>query len=362
MDPTMHRRSFLKASALAPAAVAFGSAPGFGGQVAQPLADLAASLDVRLFASDGLAVPIADTPTPSPLAVGLDRTLVLGGGGTYYLAWYCGFFHGLFEQGIDAPSLAQMIVGTSAGSYAGSSMASGHFQRMRTEFDFFGHFPKLFAKLAPLSEPNVSQQRAQKINAAAKDGSLATRQIIGRASLAADNHLNGAGVERLAALLTGDSKTSWPTAKMHTTAVDCYSGDRIVVSQDTAKKNNIPLTHGAAASCSLPGIIGPTLLGQRYCMDGGMCSNPAHVDLVAGSKRALIVTLNDGLNPPFLTGIPHPIGENIRQVEATGTKTLWIKADPPNVNLMNPKEIGPALHAGYDRAKLEAAEIKAFWS
>lgn len=255
-----------------------------------------------------------------------------------------------------------MIVGTSAGAYAGSSMASGHFQRMRTAFDFFGHFPKLFAKLAPVGAPNASQERAQKINAAAKDGSIATRQMIGHAALAADNHLNGEGVERLAAFLTGDSKTSWPAAKMHTTAIDCYSGERIVVSQATARKNDIPLAHGTGASCSLPGIIGPTLLGQRYCMDGGMCSNPAHVDLVAGSKRAVIVTLNDGLKPPFLTGIPHPIGENIAQIEAAGTKTLWIKADPPDVNLMNPDEILPALRAGYDRAKLEAGAIKAFWA
>jgi len=317
---------------------------------------------VSLFASDGLAVPIPDKPTASPLAKGLDRTLVLGGGGTYYLAWYCGFFHGLFDEGVDAPSTAEMIVGTSAGSYAGSSMASGHFQHMRDAFDFFGHFPKLFAKLVPVSAPNASQERAQKINAAAKDGSLATRRMIGHAALAADNRLNGEGVERLAAFLTGDSKTSWPAAKMHTTAIDCYSGDRIVVSQATAGKNDIPLAHGTAASSSLPGIIGPTLLGQRYCMDGGICSNPAHVDLVAGSKRAVIVTLNDGLNPPFLTGIPHPIGENIAQIEATGTKTLWIKADPPDVNLMNPDEILPALRAGYDRSKLEADGIKAFWS
>jgi NTE family protein len=357
----MLRRTFLKASSLVPAVAAMGATPGLG-QAGPPLAEFADKLDVTLFSSDGLAVPLADTPTPSPFAAGLDRTLVLGGGGTYYLAWYCGLFHGLFDEGIDAPSLAEMIVGTSAGSYAGSSLASGHFQRMRTEFDFFGHFPALFAKLAPVSEANASQQRAQKINAAAEDGSVATRRTIGHAALAADNHVNGPAVERLAALLTGDSKTSWPTAKMHTTAIDCYSGDRIVVSQTTADKNNIPLAHGAAASSSLPGIIGPTLLGQRYCMDGGMCSNPAHVDLVAGSKRALIITLNDGLKPPFLTGIPHPIGENLRQIEATGTKTLWIKADPPNVNLLNPEEILPALRVGYDRAKQEAGAIKAFWS
>jgi len=357
----MQRRSFLKVSALAPVAAALGSAPSYAAADTQHLTQLADELDASLFA-DGLAVPLAATPGPSPLATGLDRTLVLGGGGEWYVAWYCGFFHGLLEQGIDASALAEMIVGTSAGSYAGSSMASGHFHRLRDEFDFFGHFPGLFARLAPVSDPNASQQRAQKINAAAKDGSLATRQIIGHAALAADNHLNGSAVERVAAFLTGDSKTAWPAAKMHTTAVDCYTGERVVVSRETAHKNGIPLAHGAAASSSLPGVMGPTLLGQRYCMDGGMCSNPAHVDLVAGSKRALIVTLNDGLKPPFLTGIPHPIADNIRQIEAVGTKTLWIKADPPDVNLLDPKQISPAIHIGYERAKREAEAIKAFWA
>ena len=358
----MHRRSFLKATALAPAAMAIGGLPVDAMECTPPIAQLADNLDSSLFSTDGLAFPIANEPAPSPYAAGLDRALVLGGGGTYYLAWYCGFFHGLFEQGIDAPALADMIVGTSAGSYAGSSLASCHFQRMRLEFDFFGHFPGLFTRAAPVSEANLSQQRAQKINAAAKDGSIATRQIIGHAALAADNRVNGPTAERLAALLTGDSKTNWPAAKMHTTAVDCYTGERIIVSQAAAQKNGIALAHGAAASSSLPGIIGPTLLGQRYCMDGGMCSNPAHVDVVAGSKRALIITLNDGLKPPFLTGIPHPVAENIRQIEATGTKTLWIKADPPNVNLMDPNEIHTALRVGYDRAKQEADGIKAFWA
>ena len=172
----MMRRAFLKASALAPvlapAVVAMGGVPAALSQGMPPLAQFADELNTDLFASDGLAVPIAAGPTASKVAAGLDRTLVLGGGGEYYVAWYCGFFHGLFEQGVDAPSLAEMIVGTSAGSYVGSSMASGHFQRLRTEFDFFGHFPGLFARLAPVTEPNASQMRAQKINAAAKDGIL----------------------------------------------------------------------------------------------------------------------------------------------------------------------------------------------
>lgn len=233
----MNCRHFLNLAGPAVATAAY--APNLAAADAAPLQQLAAELDKSLFAGDGLAVPIPEIPTVSPLAKGLDRALVLGGGGTYYLAWYCGFFHGLFDAGIDAPELADMIVGTSAGSYAGSSLASGHFQRLRTEFEFFGHFPGLFARMAPVGNPDLSQQRAQKINAAARDGSIATRQFIGHAALAADNKVNGEAVERLAALLTGDSKTTWPAAKMHTTAVDCYTGERVVVSKATADRNRI---------------------------------------------------------------------------------------------------------------------------
>ncbi|MEI9899413.1 MAG: patatin-like phospholipase family protein [Hyphomicrobium sp.] len=272
-----------------------------------------------------MAFPIADQPTPSPFAAGLDRTLVLGGGGTYYLAWYCGFFHGLFDAGIDAPSLAGMIVGTSAGSYAGSSLASGHFQRMRTEFDFFGHFPGLFARAAPVSEANLSQERARKINAAAKDGSLATRQIIGHAALAADNRVNGP---------RGGAPGCFPHRRQQDALAlgeDAHDGRRLLHGRSHCR-----FAGSRAEERDRAGAWGGSKLvaagdhrtdaSWAALLHGcGMCSNPAHVDLVAGSKRALIVTLNDGLKPPFLTGIPHPIAENIRQIEATGTKTLWIR-------------------------------------
>jgi NTE family protein len=83
-------------------------------------------------------------------------------------------------------ALSEMVVGTSAGSYMGSSLAGGHFFRLRSEFEFFGYFPSLFAKLAPLSTPNANQQRAMKLSAAANDGEISTLQTIGRAALAVD--------------------------------------------------------------------------------------------------------------------------------------------------------------------------------
>ena len=323
---------------------------------------IAAAISDKLFDGDGLARPVPDQPTVSDLARGVDRAIVLGGGGEYYVAWYCGFFHGLIELDVDPTTAAEMVVGTSAGAYAGSSLTSGHFQRLRDEFDFFGHFPALFAKLAPVTSPNASQQRAQEINFAVKDGSPASIRAIGHAALAADNHLNGDGVERLAWLLTDDSRTDWPVAKMFTTSNDCYTGERLVVHQDVARKNGIPLAHAAAASSSLPGVIGPTLLGQRFCMDGGIAKTWAHTDLVAGSKRAIVITLTNGYEGSLLSGIPHDIHKEIEALEATGTKAMLIIAGtPPGVNLLDPKQIAPALKAGYDRAKVEAPKIEASW-
>jgi NTE family protein len=326
------------------------------------LAQLAASISDNLFDDDGLARPVPDTPVVSDLARGLDRTLVLGGGGEYYVAWYCGFIHGLMEQRVDL-TVAEMVVGTSAGSYAGSSLLSGRFAQLRDEFDFFGRFPGLFARLAPVTAPNASQKRAQQINFAVKDGSPETIQTIGRAALAADNHLNGDGVERLAWLLTGDSKTGWPLAKMFTTSNDCYTGERLVVHQSVARKNGIPLVHAVAASSSLPGVIGPTLLGQRFCMDGGISKTWAHTDLVAGSRRAIVITLTNGYEGSLLSGIPHNVYKEIAALEAVGTKAMLIIAGtPPGVNLLDPKQIEPALKAGYERAKTEAPKIALFWA
>ena len=362
----LSRRSFLYSGAVAAATTSLPSVPAAVASEAEvadtPLAQMAATVSDRLFDGDGLARPVPDTPVVSDLARGLDRTLVLGGGGEYYVAWYCGFFHALLEKGFD-PAAADMVVGTSAGAYAGSSLLSGRFAQMRTEFDVFGRLPELFAKMAPVTAPNASQKRAQEINFGVKDGEPETIRTIGHAALAADNHLNGDGVGRLAWLLTGDSRNGWPTPKMFTTANDCYTGERLVVHQPVAEKNGIPLAHATAASSSLPGIIGPTLLGQRFCMDGGISKTWAHTDLVAGSGRAIVVTLTNGYEGSLLSGIPHDIHKEIAALEAVGTKAMLIIAGtPPGVNLLDPKEIEPALRAGYDRGLAEAPKIAAFWA
>src|SRR6478735_8303783 len=97
----LSRRDLVRTASLGIAGIAASAAvpgpPAFGQSAGYDANAMAAQISSRLFADDGLARPVPETPTVSDLAKGLDRTLVLGGGGEYYVAWYCGFFHGLYE-------------------------------------------------------------------------------------------------------------------------------------------------------------------------------------------------------------------------------------------------------------------------
>src|SRR5262249_31911699 len=229
----------------------------------------------------------AATPVPAPpsLGTGKDRALVLGGGGEYFIAWLLGFARGLHSAGVSY-ELADVIVGTSAGAIVGSAAAAGHIGLLRDDINFFGQFPKLLADLIPARASNPSQVRARDLAKAARDGGVATIQSIGRAAMAARNP----PVRNLQLMIDILSLgRSWPSPRFHATTTDCYTGERLVLSQSS----NIPISHAVCASASLPGVYGPTWIGDRLCMDGAMCSTSTHVDLIAGAKRALVVALTD---------------------------------------------------------------------
>jgi NTE family protein len=295
------------------------------------------------------AVPI---PATASLGIDKDRALVLGGGGEYFIAWLLGFARGLRSTGVSY-NLADVIVGTSAGAVVGSAVAVGHLGLLRDDFDFFGLFPKLLADLIPASASNPSQVRARDLAEAAHDAGVATIQSIGRGAMAARNP-PVRNIQLMIDVLSLGS--SWPSPRFHATTTDCYTAERLVLSQSS----NVPISHAVCASVSLPGVFGPTWIDDRLCMDGAMCSTSTHVDLITGAKRALVVALTDkGLR---FSNIPNDIDQELKYVEAAGTRTLLIAADPGKVHLLSPAEIEPALKAGYDRAVREAERIKAFWA
>ncbi len=362
------RRTFLKSSAIGVAAVA-GSQAMAQSSAPSPsaLAQVGALEASKLLATtanwnDGLAHPIPYKPM---LGLGKERGLAFGGGGIVLISWYVGYFHALKTQGLEMNN-TNIVVGTSAGSLFGSMLMNGNVWRITKELDLFKDFPNILAKLVPETQFNESQMRAKKIATTVKDASLESIQSLGRASMAARNSTGEGQYKKTVEDLIG--VTTWPSKDLYITAMDCYTGERLVVSQSS----NIAASIACAASSSLAGGAGPTFLKDRLCMDGGMCQTSTHTDVIAGVKKAVVFSLGDGTREEVkrnlkTTNFPDTLLQEIASLKAQGTKTMHIIAGlPPGMtkidSVMDPNLIAPFMKYGFDRGMAEAAKLKEFWA
>ena len=360
------RRNFLKTSAIGAVALTGSQVNAQSTPSKEAIAQvmsLEAQKDLASTANwnDDLAHP---APYKNPYAQGKERGLALGGGGTPLIAWYVGYFNALKKGGVDL-SNANVAVGTSAGSIFGAMLTSGHLWRLTGEMDLFSDFPKLLADLMPAVKFNASQLRAQRTELSVRDGSVASIQQIGKAAMASRNPDGVASHYKVIEKLL--TSTAWPSDGMFTTAIDCFTGQRVVVS----KANGVPINVACAASSSAPGQVGPTFVKDRLCMDGGMSQSSTHCDVIAGVKRAVVISLGDGtINEQKqglrLSSLPNTINQEVKDLEAGGTKTKHIVVGlPPGLtkveNLLDPKWIAPYLKFGNDRGIADLAMMKAFW-
>lgn len=361
------RRTFLKTSAASIAALA--SAQSLGQQNTSPsqgnvetqLMTAQRDADSTADWNDGLVHP---APYSNPPGAGKERGMALGGGGTPLIAWYAGYFHALKKNGVDL-SNADVIVGTSAGSIFGAMLSSGHLWRIVAEMDFFNDFPKIFADLVPAVQFNNSQKRAMASALTVTDASPASIQRIGKAAMAARNPDGESKYYKvMGKILTSNA---WPSPRMHTTTIDCYTGQRLVVSE----ASGVPINAACAASSSAPGQMGPTFIKDRLCMDGGISQSSTHSDVIRGVKRALVFSLGDGSSNDqkqglHLSTLPNTVSQEVKDLEAGGTRTRHIIVGlPPGItkveNLVDPKWIGSYLKFGFDRGVADVATMKAFW-
>ncbi len=362
------RRNFLKTSAVSVAAAtstqAFAQGQTLSKKTIAEAEELVAKQDIESTASwnDGL---VHQAPYKNPFAQGKERGLALGGGGMPLIAWYAGYATALKKNGVDL-SKADVAVGTSAGSIFGAMLMAGHLWRLADEIDLFSEFPKLLAQMMPAVKFNPSQTRAMRAELTARDASPATLQHIGKAAMAS---LNPDGTSKhykvIEKLLTS---TAWPSEGMFTAAIDCFTGQRIVVS----RANNVPINVACAASSSVPGQVGPTFVKDRLCMDGGISQSSTHCDVIAGVRRALVISLGDGtINEQKqglrISSLPNTLNQEVKDLQAGGAKTKHVVVGlPPGIakveNLLDPKWIEPFMKFGNDRGIADVAAMKAFWS
>lgn len=305
-------------------------------------------------ASEALAKPIS---FDARYGAGKKRTLVLGGGGVFFVAWQVAYLNGLMKRGVLLDQ-SEITVGTSAGSVVASILSNGSLKRFGKQVDWIARVPALVGLLAPASNFHPSQERAIALFRDADNARPETIREIGHAALAA--HAPTAAEMRRS---TGFAIAArgWPSAALNVCTVDCFTGERLVVTSAAG----VGAIRAAAASSAVPGIFSPQPILDRYCMDGGVSGSGTHCDLVAGAERALVISLGAALKQEVATMTIQPgnLTSEVAKLHEAGTKAF---ARGPNkvdmTKLMDPKAVPEALALGEEQAATDATELASFWN
>jgi NTE family protein len=300
---------------------------------------------------DGLAWPIS---FDAHYGSGYRRSLVLGGGGIVFIAWLAAYLGELATRGV-AVREADRMVGTSAGSVLATVVAAGRLERFGRLLRLLARHPALIDRLAPAAGLTPSQQRGQDLFERAYDAEPATIRAIGAGALAAATpNANLLPTSVLLMLQTW----RWPDDRLVVSAVDAYTGERVVLT----RASGVPLLRAVAASASVPGLFAPQRVLDRRCMDGGVSGTGIHADLVAGAGRALVFPIADTLPEPRLTIRPDSTERELAALRAAGT-VVEVRHSrlPSTTNLMDPAEVPAALVLGAQQAGEDAAALADFW-
>ena len=287
---------------------------------------------------------------------GIDRGLVLGGGGVWFVAWQTGYLRRLEELGLGL-GLADRLVGTSAGSLVASILAGERLSGFGRTVDLLTRAPGLLALMTSSGPLEPSCQRALDAFRDSRDSTPDTLRAIGFAALAARTPSADTTARNLGVILR---MRKWPSSRLHITCVDAFTGERCVITRSAG----VPLARATAASSAVPGIFAPQPVQDRKCMDGGVAGTGVHLDLVAGARKALVISLVDGSEPELAWGTMTP--ESIRQefddLVATGTEALRVipRAEVPE-DVMDPRLAVNAAREGVRQADEDLDRLRDFW-
>ncbi len=281
----------------------------------------------------------------TPAMSGGEKALVLGGGGVTGVAWETGLLLGLAEVGLDL-SMADVFVGTSAGSVVAAQLASG----------------------VPLDQLYAAQMAAASGEIAARMSGAALIQFmvamawpgdpqhararLGHAALRAKTVSEA---ERRTVIARRLPNHDWPRQRLLITSVDAETGAAVVFNRDSG----VSLVDAVAASCAVPLVWPPvTIDGHRY-IDGGVRS-VANVDLAKGCERVVVLA-------PTIAAFRRADRPGAQiAVLGAGVRSDIVSPDAASRAAIGPNVLDPArralsAQAGRAQAAAAAERIRAVW-
>jgi NTE family protein len=228
--------------------------------------------------------------------------LVLGAGGVLGGAWLAGALAALTESTGWDPATADVVVGTSAGSMIGALLAGGVPPWFMVAHSAGESFPGL---LDATGQPTDEADRSAGGTLVRKRGvpDLRPHALAFGVRALRNPRLHRAGAVAAAFAPRGVMSTrplretvmrvvpsGWAGhPALWVVATDLSTGRRVVFGREDAPPAE--LAAAVAASCAVPGIYRPVLIGDRTYVDGGAWS-PSNLDSVARADLDLVLCLN----------------------------------------------------------------------
>jgi NTE family protein len=268
--------------------------------------------------------------------------VILGGGGVTGIAWETGVLLGLEGAGVQLAG-ADAIIGTSAGSFAGTYLATGVLEKY-----FDAQFDDEVTELAATMSPETIDAYLKAIADGDGDAERTARGL-GRMAMAATT----VSVEARAAVVAARLPSAdWPDAPLRMTAIDAESG----VLHLFDKTSGVPIVTAAAASGAVPGLWPVVTALDRRWIDGGSCS-PTNAALGADYDRVVVIA-------PAADGLPGMRGTHseVADLVVAGVGVTLIVPDERTTeavgpNVFDPARRGPAAAAGRLQGAAAATEV-----
>lgn len=277
---------------------------------------------------------------------------VFGGGGVAGIAWEIGVLAGLARAGVPVHR-ADLFVGTSAGSVVGAQLACGMDIEALLHAQLYppADSPEQFR---PYSQAEADAQNRKLV--AKVDGDLtAARQRIGDYARHSETPTPSARRAIVAARLP---QAEWPERPLRVTAVDTETGLRRVF--DASQR--VPLVEAVAASCAVPGVWPPVMIGGAYYMDGGIASM-TNADVAIEAGRVFVLS-------PFGYSEGNPVsghlGAEVAALQAAGCAVHVVAPSPASLEAMGENVLDPARRpasaaAGLEQGATLAHAIRGWW-
>lgn len=267
--------------------------------------------------------------------------LVLGGGGPVGISWLAGLATGLRDAGIEL-SLADRIIGTSAGAVVGAVLAAG------TDLStLLTPAPEPAEPAAPVRHDYTPLlEIASLLRHIDQDRELVLQRV-GELAMGTDTGDPAVHLDRIGSLV---GFADWPERELLVTAVDIGTGTLTA----WTRGGTATLVEALAASTAVPGVFPPIEIAGRHYIDGGVRST-INADLAVGYDVIVI-----------LEPLAHMYPRTRADRALAPAREISVSPDEIAIAAFGPDVFAraalvPAYESGLRQAGTAAAELKGFW-